>query len=131
LSKSAEGIVEKAATYTGRVQIADAMGEIYFVLLTEMGLDVWPNREFKLRGPGLTIYDQTDENGEFRYSPAEFGEYELEVGDAVFGIPAVAENSSPYRVHVPYVLLPDQYEWEELTEEDEWEESIEEESEEN
>lgn len=118
MATSAEGIVEWAATFTGKARIIDPTGEIFFVLLTEMGLDVWPNRDFTLRGPGISISDKTDENGEFRYSPAEFGEYELEVGDAVFQIPAVTKNSPPHRVHVPYVLLPDQYEWEGPTEEE-------------
>lgn len=107
VSKSAEGIVQLAGTFKGitRKAYPDYEGEIYFVLLTEMGLDVLPNQDFTLRGPGINLSDQTDENGEFRQSPVELGEYELEVGMMVLNITALGPGSRPYPVQVPYALL--------------------------
>jgi len=118
MSTSAEGVVQWAHVWRGKAKRVYPTGEIHFVLLTEMGLDVWPNLEFTLRGPEISLSEKTDENGEFRYAPVEFGEYELKVGEAVFRIPAVAEDSPPYRIHVPYDLLPDQIEWKGPTEEE-------------
>ncbi len=107
---------------TGRTHsvkvIQDTMGQIYFVLLTEMGLDVWPNREFMLRGLGVNVNGRTDNNGEFKHAPVEFGEYELIVGDATFQIPAITVNSPPHPVHIPYTLLPDQLDWDGPTDEE-------------
>jgi hypothetical protein len=115
---SAEGVIQPEASYEGRAKEKVGTGEIYFVLLTENGLDVWPDRSFKLQGNGLNLSDKTDKNGEFKHSPAEFGDYELKVDDGVFHIPALEQGSLPYQVHVPYVLLPDQYQWDGPTEEE-------------
>lgn len=52
--------------------LRDTMGQIYFVLYTEMAVDVWPNRDFILRGQGINLSNQTDDKGEFQYAPVEF-----------------------------------------------------------
>ena len=101
---SAEGVIKPETSYEGKAKEKEGIGEIYFVLLSENGLDVLPDRKFTLRGQGKSLSGKTDKNGEFKHSPAEFGDYELKVDNAVF--------------HIPYVLLPDQYQWDGPTEEE-------------
>jgi hypothetical protein len=108
---SAEGVIQPEVSYEGRAEETVGTGEIYFVLLTENGLDVLPDQEFALIGHGISLSDKTDKSGEFKHSPVEFGEYRLEVGDGVFYVPAVYPGSSPFQVHVPYALLPDLTQW--------------------
>ena len=114
---SAEGIIQPETAYEGKAQEKKVTGEIYFVLLSENGLDVLPDQKFTLEGNGICLADKTDNNGEFRYSPAEFGDYELKVDAGIFCIPAVDTGSLPYEVPVPYVLLPTECRWEGPTEE--------------
>lgn len=115
---SAEGIIKPETSYKGKAKEQECEGEIYFVLLSENGLDVLPDREFSLRGSGIDLSGKTDGKGEFKHSPAAFRDYELKVADGVFCIPAVYKGSLPYQVYVPYVMFPDQCEWDGPTEEE-------------
>jgi hypothetical protein len=116
---SAQGIVFKGHLWRGKVRVKD-LGEIHFVLYTEMGSDIIPNQDFEVSNKDLRIKlpGKTDANGEFRHSPAKFGEYTLKVGMAVFRIPAVTSGSPPFLVHVPLSLLPNKWAWKGPTEEE-------------
>ena len=71
------------------------------------GLDILAKRAFKIEGMDIEISEQTDDRGEFKHAPAEYGDYELQVGDAAFIIPAIPAEDPPYPVHIPYDMLPD------------------------
>ena len=77
----------------------ESTGSISFVLLTEAGVAAVPGKAFTLSGHGLQLSGNTDEQGEYTHDPAEFGEYELTVGEYTYRIPAVHRGDPPHPVH--------------------------------
>ncbi len=88
--------------------LPDGVGAISFVLQSEAGGEPWPQRAFTLEGHGLSIKDQTDDQGKFQHSPADFGDYQLHVGDASYIVPAIPPEATPVEVSVPFTALEDQ-----------------------
>ena len=90
--------------------LPDGVGAISFVLTSEAGMEPWPKRAFVLEGHGLKIEDQTDDQGKFSHSPAEFGDYKLQVGDASYVVPAIPPEGTPVEIGAPFSAHDDQRE---------------------
>jgi hypothetical protein len=87
--------------------IKEGSGKICFILLTEMGLEVWPKKKFHLTGHGVNVSGSTDSKGEFKRAPFANGEYQLRVDDTSFTVPTLPAGAPPFPVHIPYYSIPE------------------------
>lgn len=87
--------------------VEDYTAVISVQLKSDAEVNSWGEREIHVRGHGLDIHGQTDENGYYFRAPVPSGDYTLEVGDATCTLPSLPFGSEPHVLHVPYSLLPD------------------------
>jgi len=98
---------------------AAEQGYLEFILCSEMGAGPLARYRVRIEGHGLQVEGLTDSNGRYRHGPVDGGEYNLQVGDCSFSLPAIADESPPHKVHVPHGGLPEHRdEWREPTEEE-------------
>lgn len=63
----------------------------------------------RIRGHGLDIQAQTDENGYYFRGPVPSGDYEITLQDVEVKFPSLPFGSEAHVLHVPHSLLPDRW----------------------
>lgn len=79
-----------------------ATGKIRFVIKDEEGVEPLPDQDFTLKGPEDFEHSaKTDADGAYEHAdPVPFGDYDLEVGQALRRLQAVNESSPPQIVSI-------------------------------
>jgi len=79
-----------------------ATGKLRFVIKDEEGVEPLPDTDFTLKGAeGFEHSAKTDADGAYEHAdPVAFGDYDLEVGQALRRLQAVNENSPPQVVSI-------------------------------
>lgn len=64
------------------------------------------NESIRIRGHGLDIFAETDDNGYFFRAPVPSGDYTIEFQDVRVSIPSLPYGSEAHVLHAPHSLLP-------------------------
>ena len=67
------------------------------------------NELIRIRGHGLDIFAETDDNGYFFRAPVPSGDFKIEFQDVSVAFPSLPYGSEAHVLHVPHSLLPQRW----------------------